>query len=97
MGTGKMDNIIGNNGEVQFANGENSRDLRANSGNLRDRTDSSGPFEALRRDSDEVLERRIVLPNGPEPQSGTSGGSPWYRRITKRVLVAPGPIKRKSR
>ena len=27
-----MDNIIGNNGEVQFANGQSSRDLRASSG-----------------------------------------------------------------
>jgi hypothetical protein len=26
-----MDNIIGNDGEVQFANGQSSRDLRVNS------------------------------------------------------------------
>ncbi len=82
-----MDNIVGNNVEGQFANGQSSRDLRANSGNLHERTDSSGPLEALRRDSDEVLERRIELPDGPGRESGTSGGSPWHRRITKRVVL----------
>src|ERR1700693_5289438 len=82
-----MDNIIGNNGEVQFANGQSSRDLRASSGNLHERTASSDPLEALRRDSDEDLERPIELPDGPGRKSGTSGGSPWYRRITKRVLL----------
>ncbi len=87
MGTGKMDNIIGNNGEMQFANGQSSRDLRASSGNLHERTNSSDPLEALRRDSDEVLERRIELPDRPGRKSGTSGGSPWSRRITKRVVL----------
>ena len=29
-----MNNFIGNNGEVQFANGQSSRDLRVNSENL---------------------------------------------------------------
>jgi membrane fusion protein, multidrug efflux system len=82
-----MDNIIGNNGEGQFANGQNTRDLRASSGNLRERTDSTDPLEALRRDSDELLERRIKLPDGPGRKSGTSGGSPSYGRITKRVLL----------
>jgi membrane fusion protein, multidrug efflux system len=82
-----MDNIIGNNGEVQFANGQNSRDLRASSENLHDQTDSIQPLEALRRDSDQVLERRIELPDGLGRTSGTSGGSPWHRRITKRVVL----------
>jgi len=81
-----MDNIIGNNGEVQFANGQNSRDLRASSENLHDQTDSIQPLEALRRDSDEVIERRIELPDGPGRKSGRSGGSPWHRRITERVV-----------
>jgi hypothetical protein len=44
---GKMNNIIGNNGEVQFANGQISRDLRVSSGNLLERTVSSDPLEAL--------------------------------------------------
>jgi membrane fusion protein, multidrug efflux system len=87
-----MNNIIGNNGEVQFANGQISRDLRVNSENLLERTDSSNLLEALRRDSDEVLDRRIELPEGPGRKSGNSGGSPsggsrWYRRITKRVVL----------
>ena len=51
-----MDNIIGNNGEVQFANGQSNRDLRASSGNLHERTDSTDPLKALRRDSEELLE-----------------------------------------
>ncbi len=81
-----MDNIIGNNDEVQFANGQNSRDLRASSENLHEQTDTIEPLKALRRDSDEVLERRIELPDGPGRTSGPSGGSPWYRRITRRVV-----------
>jgi len=82
-----MDNILGNCGEARFANGQSSRDLRASSGNLPERTDSSEPLETLRRDFDEVLERRILLPDGPERKSGTSGEGPWYRRITKPVLL----------
>jgi membrane fusion protein (multidrug efflux system) len=82
-----MDKFVENEDQVQFANGQNNRDLRASSGNLRERTDSSDPLEALRRHSDEVLERRIELPDGPELKSGPSGGSPWYRRITRRVVL----------
>jgi membrane fusion protein (multidrug efflux system) len=82
-----VDNIIGNNGEVQFANGQSSRDLRASSGNLPERTDSSDPLEALRRNSDEVLERPIELSDAGDKENGTSGGRPWFRRITKRVVL----------
>jgi membrane fusion protein, multidrug efflux system len=82
-----MDEIIGNNGQVQFANGQNSRDLRVNSRILDESTNSSDGLAALRRDSDEVLERRIDLPSGPGRKSGTSRGAPWYRRITKRVVL----------
>jgi hypothetical protein len=82
-----MDNIVGNNGEEQFANGQSSRDLRAVSGNLQEPAGSSEPLEALRTDSDEILERRIELPGGPARQSGTSGGSPWYRWISKRLVL----------
>jgi membrane fusion protein (multidrug efflux system) len=82
-----MDNILGKNGENQFANRQSSRDLRATSGSLHEPTNSSDPLEVLRRDSDEVLERRIELPDGPGRKSGTSGGSPWYRRISKRVVL----------
>jgi len=87
-----MNNFIGNNGEVQFANGQSSRDLRVNSENLLEWSDSIDPLEALRKDSDEVLERRIELPDGLGRKSGNSGGSPsggsrWYGRITKRFVL----------
>jgi hypothetical protein len=59
--------------------------LRVSARDLHERTDSRDSLEALRRDSEEVLERRIELPNGPGRKSGTWGGSPWYRRISKRV------------
>jgi len=80
-----MDNIIGNDGEVQFANRQNRRDLRGSSRGLNEPTDSSDGLEALRRDS-EVLERRIELPDGPGRKSGTSGGTPWFRPLSKRVV-----------
>ena len=87
-----MNNFIGNNGEVQFANGQSSRDLRVNSENLLEWSDSIDPLEALRRDSDEVIDRRIELPDGPGRRSGNSGGSPsggsrWYARISKRFIL----------
>jgi membrane fusion protein (multidrug efflux system) len=92
-----MNNIIEQNGEVRFANGQNSRDLRVNSDATEpeiqlavealERTDSSHPLEVLRRHSHEDLERRIELTNGTKEQSGTSGGSPWFRHISKRVLL----------
>jgi membrane fusion protein, multidrug efflux system len=82
-----MDKIIENNGEVQFANSQHNRDLRVSSRDLNQSTDSSDGLQALRKDSDEVLERRIELPDGPGRKSGTSGGSPWYRRISKRVVL----------
>ena len=82
-----MNNIVGNNGEEQFANGQSSRDLRASSGNLQEPAGSSEPLEALRTDSDGVIERRLELPDGPGRQSGPSGGSPWHRRISKRLVL----------
>jgi membrane fusion protein, multidrug efflux system len=87
-----MNDSIGNNGEVQFANGQISRDLRVTAENLLERADSSDPLEALRRDSDAVIERRIELSDRPGLKSGSSGGSPsggnrWYGRTPKRVLL----------
>ena len=67
--------------------GESSRDLQVSSRDLNESTDSRDGLEALRRDSDEDLERRIELPDGAEGEFGTSGGSPWFRHITKRVLL----------
>jgi membrane fusion protein, multidrug efflux system len=82
-----MDDIVGNIHEVGFANSQSSRDLRTRSEDPRERTDSGVPLEALRRDSDVVLERRVELLDGTGQKPGTSGGSPWYRRITKRVVL----------
>ncbi|MFZ1889685.1 MAG: HlyD family secretion protein [Candidatus Binataceae bacterium] len=85
-----MDSIGGNNGKDQFANGQSSRDLQVSSRDLRDlneSTDSSDGLEALRTDSDEVLEPQIELLNVPGRKSGTSDGSPWNRRTTKRVVL----------
>jgi hypothetical protein len=77
-----MNNIIEPNGEVRFANGQNNRDLRVNSDVTEpeiqlpvedlERTDSSHPLEALRKDSEEVLERRIQSIDGTK-------GSPLLR------------------
>ncbi|HEY6395105.1 MAG TPA: HlyD family secretion protein, partial [Candidatus Binataceae bacterium] len=93
-----MNDIIEDNDENQFANGQSSRDLRVSSdateletqldvGDLRERTESSDRLKALRKNSGEDLNRRIELPDGAEREYGTSGGSPWFRRITKRVLL----------
>jgi len=89
-----MNNSIENNGDLLFANGQSTRDLRDNRGaaqhdleGLRERADSNGGLEALRQDSDQDLERRIDLPIGVDGKDGTSGGGPWYRRISKRVLL----------
>jgi membrane fusion protein (multidrug efflux system) len=92
-----MNDIVEDDDENQFANGKSSRDLRVslnaaeletqpNVGDLRKLTDSSDRFEALRNNSGD-LDRRIELPDEDEGEYGTSGGSPWFRRITKRVLL----------
>src|SRR5260221_780415 len=94
-----MNNSIENNGEYRFANGQSNRDLRDNSQDnsvvtqpdqqdLRDGTDSSNGLEALRRNSDEDLERQIKLPDRVDGDSGSSGGGPWYGGINKRILSA---------
>ncbi len=82
-----MDNIIENNGERQFANGQSSRDLRVSSDVIVEPTDSSDPFNALRRDSGEDLERRIELREAVDGEHGSSDGSPLFRRISKRVVL----------
>jgi membrane fusion protein (multidrug efflux system) len=89
-----MNNIVEHSDEHQFANGQSRRDLRDNPDATRhdvevlgERTDSSDGLEALRKDSDEQLERRIELPEQVDGGSGTSGSGPWYRRIGKRLLL----------
>jgi membrane fusion protein (multidrug efflux system) len=82
-----MISISEHNGEVRFANSQNRRDLRVSSRDLKESTDAGDGLEALRRDSDDDLERRIELPDRPGPEYGPSGGSPRYRRISKRVAL----------
>jgi membrane fusion protein, multidrug efflux system len=89
-----MNNIIEHGDEHQFANGQSSRDLRDNPDatqhdleDLRERADSSDGLEALRKDSDEDLERRIELPARVDGKHGTSGGSPLFGRSSKRILL----------
>jgi hypothetical protein len=82
-----MNNLVESSSQVQVGNGQTSRDSRAGSANLCKRADSSGPLEALRRDSDQVRERQIVVADGPKRASGTSGESPWHRRIAKRAVL----------
>jgi membrane fusion protein (multidrug efflux system) len=82
-----MNNSIENNGEFRFANGQSNRDLRDDE-DLREGTDSSDGLEALRRNSDEDLERQIKLPDRVDGDGGSSGGGAWYRRINKRILLA---------
>ena len=84
-----MNNIIGNNGNVQFANRQSPRDLRDDhgSGDLLERADSGDGLEALRQDSDLDLGRSIELPERVDGKRGTSGGSPLFSRSRKRVLL----------
>ena len=82
-----MNNTIENNGEFRFANGQSNRDLRDDE-DLREGMDSSGGLEALRRNSDEDLERQIKLPDRVDGDGGSSGGGGSSRRINKRILLA---------
>ncbi|HWJ41474.1 MAG TPA: HlyD family secretion protein [Candidatus Limnocylindrales bacterium] len=82
-----MNNTIENNGEFRFANGQSNRDLRDDK-NLREGMDSSDGLEALRRNSDEDLERQIKLPDRVDRDGGSSGGGGSSRRINKRILLA---------
>ena len=82
-----MGDIVGNNGDVQFANGQSSRDLRDIPEALHERTDLIDPFEALRKDSDEALEPRVESLRRLAEDNDAAGGGPWYRRISKRVVL----------
>jgi membrane fusion protein (multidrug efflux system) len=91
-----MNNSFENHDQAQFANGQSNRDLRVRPDATEpeiqlavedlERTDSSDTLEALRKDSDADLERRIKLPERVDRDPGTSGRRPWSRRITRRVL-----------
>jgi membrane fusion protein, multidrug efflux system len=79
-----MNNIFETSDQHQFANGQSRRDLRDNP----DTAPRDG-LEALRRDTDADIERRIESPDRVDGDYGTSNGGPWFRRIGKRfVLVA---------
>ena len=94
-----MNHDVENISETRFANGQTNRDLRVSTdvtepqaqldvSVLLERTDSSDRLEALRQDSDQDLERRIELPDRVGGSLSTSGGGPWFRRISKRVVLA---------
>jgi membrane fusion protein (multidrug efflux system) len=89
-----MNNIIEHDDKSQFANGQTGRDLRDNPAatqpeveDLRERTGSGDGLEALRRDSDEELERRIELPERVDGKHRPSGGGPLFSRSSKRILL----------
>jgi membrane fusion protein (multidrug efflux system) len=93
-----MNKIIEENDEGQFANGQSSRDLRVGPDareldarldpeDRREHMDSQDRLEALKQDASVERLRRIELTPASEPGHGTSGGSPWFRRIAKRVLL----------
>jgi len=89
-----MNHTIDQSDEYQFANGQSTRDLRDNQDapqpdleDLRERTDSSDGLEALRKDSEQDLERRIVLPNRVDGKHRPSDGGPLFSRSSKRVLL----------
>jgi membrane fusion protein (multidrug efflux system) len=91
-----MNNIIDENGGNQFANGQCRRDSRVNLDfeevntqlaleRLRKRAaDSNDRLEALRKNSDAELDRRIEL---PAEDRGISNGGKWFRRIGKRAAA----------
>ena len=90
-----MDNSVEIN-EVQFANGQKSRDLRGGldaevpetqveGGDLREDSGSSDGLEALRNDSGAELGRRIELRDRDGAKLRASGGSPWFRLISKQI------------
>ncbi|MEA2648173.1 MAG: rane fusion protein multidrug efflux system [Candidatus Binataceae bacterium] len=91
-----MNNIIDENGENRFANGQSRRDLRVNLDfeeantqlaleGLRERAgDSDDRLEALRKNPDAELDRRIEL---PPRDHGISSGDRWFRRIGKRAVA----------
>src|SRR4029077_1750116 len=92
-----MDNIAENN-EVQFANGQKNRDLLVSShavgpdggidgDDLREPTVTGDGLGALRQNPGEDLDRRVELRDRNGAKFGTSGGSSWYRRINKRLLL----------
>src|SRR5258708_10995283 len=91
-----MNSIIDENGENRFANSQSRRDLRVNldfeetntqlaiEGLREGAADSDDRLEALRKNPDAELDRRIEL---PPRDHGISSGDRWFRRIGKRAVA----------
>ncbi len=93
-----MDNPSETKGRGEFTNGETSRALQASQGawepdiplELKDpplRADSTDRLEALKPDSVDERDRRVELADLSSREHGTSGGGPWRKRITRRMLL----------
>lgn len=87
-----MDTLIEDNGGKRFADGQNSRALRVDSGagepDIQFDLDSKRGLEALKQDAGDERYRRVDLPSAPERDHGTSGGRPWLKRTIWRILLA---------
>jgi membrane fusion protein (multidrug efflux system) len=90
--------FIESNNRAQFADGQNSRDLRADPGarkldaqidpeELREHTDSQDRMEALKQDASDERYRRIEVTPASEREHGPLGGGPRFNRTTRRVLL----------
>jgi membrane fusion protein (multidrug efflux system) len=91
-------NNLNADSEVRFANGQNPRDLRdravaevpgteLDAENLSERADSNDGLEAFRKNPGEDLDRHIEFRDRDGKKFDTSGGSEWFRRVNKRVLL----------
>jgi membrane fusion protein, multidrug efflux system len=88
-----VDTFIEDSGGKQFADGEINRDLRVGvDGRDQDTRQApqldTNPLEALRQNPDDERYPRIELPAAPAREHSGSGGGSWFKRITRRVLLA---------
>jgi membrane fusion protein, multidrug efflux system len=88
-----VDTFIEDSGGKQFADGEITRDLRVgvdgrDQDTRQDPQLDTNPLEALRQNPDDERYRRIELPAAPAREHSGSGGGSWFKRITRRVLLA---------
>jgi len=79
------------NGREQFADGQNNRDLRVDSGvenpDLQFDLDSKAGLEALKRDTGDERYRRVGFPSVSNRDRGAAGGGRWFKRRTWRVVL----------
>ena len=90
-----MDNFSEADNGTQLAYGENNRDARRRASEsdpsndeLREREDSNGQLDALKQDFVDEPHARIELNGGLKRGHGASGGGPWYRSKTGRIVLA---------